>query len=189
MGDGGRKHSPNDSYQTPTSVLQASTERILEPHVPTTASGADYELKKNSHVQSIARGMLQGFPSKYIGQDASQPWLIFWILESFSILQVGLDPANKQRSARFSSHPTQSVKSYRTGCRAIDTVLACQHPDGGFGGGPRQSAHLLPTYAAVCALAIAGRPGPGGGWDEIDRYVADAKCTTLYHRFNDVLKR
>jgi protein farnesyltransferase subunit beta len=53
--------------------------------------------------------------------------------------------------------------------RAIDTIMQWQHPDGGFGGGPGQAAHLLPTYAAVCSLAIAGGPGPGGGWDQIDR--------------------
>lgn len=149
MGDGGRKYSTNDSYPTPTSALQESTERILASHVPINTSEAVHELKKKIHTQFIARIMLQGFPSKYISQDASQPWLLFWILQSLSILQIGLDPGNKQR--------------------AIDTVLACQHPDGGFGGGPAQSAHLLPTYAAVCSLAIAGRPGRGGGWDEIDR--------------------
>ena len=55
--------------------------------------------------------------------------------------------------------------------RAIDTIMAWQHPDGGFGGGPKQAAHLLPTYAAVCSLAIVGRPGPGGGWDQIDRWI------------------
>uniref|UniRef100_T1IU12 Protein farnesyltransferase subunit beta n=1 Tax=Strigamia maritima TaxID=126957 RepID=T1IU12_STRMM len=32
----------------------------------------------------------------------------------------------------------------------------CQHPDGGFGGGPMQVAHLAATYAAVCALVIIG---------------------------------
>lgn len=74
------------------------------------------------------------------------------------------------------------------GDRAIDTVLATQHPDGGFGGGPGQLAHLLPTYAAVAALAIAGQPGPGGGWDDIDRYVATAGSPSLHHRFNSVLK-
>jgi protein farnesyltransferase subunit beta len=37
-------------------------------------------------------------------------------------------------------------------------------------GGPGQSPHLLPTYAAVCALAMVGSPEPGGGWDEVDRY-------------------
>ena len=51
----------------------------------------------------------------------------------------------------------------------IDTLLALQHPDGGFAGGPGQAAHLLPTYASVCAFAIAGQPGEGGGWDAIDR--------------------
>ena len=95
---GGRKHLPNDSYPTPTSALQESTEHILESHVPLNTSEADYELKKSTHIPFVARAMIQGFPAKYIGQDASQPWLMFWILQSFSILQVGLDPANKQRS-------------------------------------------------------------------------------------------
>ena len=108
MRDGGRKHSPNDSYQTPTSILQESTERILASYVPTDASEVDHELKKNAHIQFVARAMLQGFPSKYISQDASQPWLMFWILESFSIMQVGLDPGNKQRSAQSNSYPDQS---------------------------------------------------------------------------------
>jgi len=109
MGDGDRNHSPNDSYPTPTSILQASTERILASHLPSNTAEADYELKKSTHVQFIARVMLQGFPSKYTSQDASQPWLMFWILESFSILQVGLDPGNKQRSAHPGSRPTESV--------------------------------------------------------------------------------
>ena len=30
----------------------------------------------------------------------------------------------------------------------------CQHPSGGFGGGPIQFAHLAPTYAAINALVI-----------------------------------
>lgn len=55
------------------------------------------------------------------------------------------------------------------GFRTIETLLALQHPDGGFAGGPGQAAHLLPTYAAVCAFAVVGRPGEGGGWDAIDR--------------------
>ncbi|KZO94646.1 terpenoid cyclases/Protein prenyltransferase [Calocera viscosa TUFC12733] len=42
-------------------------------------------------------------------------------------------------------------------------------PSGGFAGGPYQNPHLLPTYAAVCALAIVGKPGEEGGWEQIDR--------------------
>lgn len=55
--------------------------------------------------------------------------------------------------------------------RAVDTLLALQHPQGGFCGGPGQAPHLLPTYAAICAFAIAGGPGENGGWEKIDRYV------------------
>jgi protein farnesyltransferase subunit beta len=57
--------------------------------------------------------------------------------------------------------------------------MKSQHPEGGFGGGPGQNAHLLPTYAAVCALSIVGRPGPDGGWDQIDRYVLTASSAPL----------
>jgi protein farnesyltransferase subunit beta len=55
-------------------------------------------------------------------------------------------------------------------------VMCLQHPEGGFGGGPYQYSHLLTTYASVCTLAIVGRPGPGGGWDQIDRYVSSSRC-------------
>ena len=127
MGDGGRKHSPNDSYPTPTSTLQESTERILASHVQANTSGAGCELKKNTHIQFIARVMLQGFPSKYISQDASQPWLMFWILESFSVLQVGLDSGNKQRSAPFVSRNKEVQLIGKTGrstrCLPVSTQM------------------------------------------------------------------
>ncbi|KAJ7280332.1 terpenoid cyclases/protein prenyltransferase alpha-alpha toroid [Mycena rebaudengoi] len=137
---------PIDSYPTATSSTQAETEKVLLAHVPV---GEAPVLQKNAHMQFLIRNLVQGFPARYTSQDASQSWLMYWTLQAFSILQVGLDPGNKQK--------------------AIDTIMAWQHPDGGFGGGPKQAAHLLPTYAAVCALAIAGRPGEGGGWDQIDR--------------------
>ncbi|PFH45619.1 hypothetical protein AMATHDRAFT_77974 [Amanita thiersii Skay4041] len=142
--------SPIDGLPTTTSYMQAETEEVLLKHVAPSAPGSSPPtLDKRAHMQYLIRNLIQGFPSRYISQDASQPWLLFWTLQSFSILQVGLDPGNKERT--------------------IKKVLSLQHPDGGFGGGPGQSAHLLPTYAAVCTLAIAGRPGPDGGWDQIDR--------------------
>ncbi|KAJ6602477.1 terpenoid cyclases/Protein prenyltransferase [Mycena vulgaris] len=140
---------PTDSFPTSTSATQSETEKILLEHLPTAGNKAAATLHKNAHMQFLVRNMVQGFPARYTSQDASQPWLMYWTLQAFSVLQVGLDPGNKQK--------------------AVDTIMAWQHPDGGFGGGPKQAAHLLPTYAAVCALAIAGRPGEGGGWDQIDR--------------------
>ncbi|KAG6916628.1 hypothetical protein DXG01_006124 [Tephrocybe rancida] len=140
--------SPVDAFPTLTSNTQSETETVLLRHIPSAADAAP-GLSKTSHMQFLVRNLVQGFPARYVSQDASQPWLIFWTIQAFSILQVGLDPGNKQR--------------------IINKILAAQHPDGGFGGGPGQAAHLLPCYASVCALAIVGRPGPGGGWDQIDR--------------------
>ncbi|CDO76229.1 hypothetical protein BN946_scf184644.g3 [Trametes cinnabarina] len=125
-----------------------STENIIKSHIPPGGT-SQAELQKRYHFEFLLRNLRQGFPERYISQDASQPWLIYWTLHGFSILGAGLDDLTKKRS--------------------IETLLALQHPDGGFSGGPGQAAHLLPTYAAVCAFAIVGRPGPGGGWDSIDR--------------------
>lgn len=40
---------------------------------------------------------MQGFPARYLSQDASQPWLLFWTLQAFSVMQVSLDVGNRQR--------------------------------------------------------------------------------------------
>ncbi|KAI0795986.1 terpenoid cyclases/Protein prenyltransferase [Abortiporus biennis] len=147
--------TPTDGYPSPTSTIQAQTENILRNRIPSTSTlpsdstKNDGTLQRNSHLQFLLRNLVQGFPARYVSQDASQPWLIFWTLQGFSVLGVGLDEQTKRR--------------------AIDTLLALQHPDGGFCGGPGQFPHLLPTYAAVSALAIVGKPGENGGWDQIDQ--------------------
>ncbi|GBE85920.1 Protein farnesyltransferase subunit beta [Sparassis crispa] len=155
-----------DGYPTATSSLQSVTENVLKAHLPSSetyqAAGATGDssgkagtsetgplLQKQLHIQFLLRNLLQGFPERYISQDASQPWLIYWTLQGFSVLGIGMDDQTRKR--------------------AKQTLLALQHPYGGFSGGPGQAAHLLPTYAAVCALAIVGQPGPDGAWDEIDR--------------------
>ncbi|KAH7099024.1 terpenoid cyclases/Protein prenyltransferase [Auriculariales sp. MPI-PUGE-AT-0066] len=139
------KPTPVDGYPTPTSNAQLETENTISALL----TEAVPQLDRNVHVQFLGRALLQGLPVRYQSQDASKAWIMFWILQSFSLLGVGLDPVSKQR--------------------AIDTIIKFQHPDGGFGGGPQQFPHILATYASVLALAIVGRPGPGGGWDDIDR--------------------
>ncbi|KAN0138204.1 terpenoid cyclases/Protein prenyltransferase [Lactarius tabidus] len=139
--------TPIDAYPTKTSNLQADTEDILQDEV--SPDDVELILDKQSHLAFLVRNLVQGFPARYMSQDASQPWLMFWTVQSFSMLQIAIDPDTKQR--------------------AIDTIMQWQHPDGGFGGGPGQAAHSLATYAAVCSLAIVGRPGPEGGWDQIHR--------------------
>lgn len=118
--------TPTDGYPTPTSDLQASTERILQDHLraqlslspspssssanndtPTNDENDENKhqptLQKPAHVQFLLRNMVQGFPARYTSQDASQPWLIFWTLQGFSVLGVGLDEVTKKRCV-FISH-------------------------------------------------------------------------------------
>jgi protein farnesyltransferase subunit beta len=69
--------------------------------------------------------------------DASRPWICYWILHSLALLDLP-------------SPPTPSRQSI------VDFLAACQHPTGGFGGGPFQLPHLATTYAAVSALVTLG---------------------------------
>lgn len=89
--------TPTDGFPSPTSALQATTERILENRKPLSSSSEKHALQRNSHVQFLLRNLVQGFPARYISQDASQPWLIFWTLQAFSVLSVGLDEQTKKR--------------------------------------------------------------------------------------------
>ena len=52
-----------------------------------------------------------------------------------------------------------------------DFLRRCQHPEGGFCGGPGQLPHLAPTYAAVNALCTIGT----------DEALAVIDRTTLAH--------
>ena len=92
--------TPIDAYQTETSILQSDTEKILQGHVPFDGSDSGssrYVLNKRGHLELLVRNLIQGFPARYMSQDASQPWLMYWTLQSFSTLQVAIDPDNKQR--------------------------------------------------------------------------------------------
>ncbi|KZT64521.1 terpenoid cyclases/Protein prenyltransferase [Daedalea quercina L-15889] len=149
--------TPTDGYPTATSFLQQDIEDTLLAHLPqclaspdpTATQNVPAVLQRNNHMQYLLRNLRQGFPQRYTGQDASQAWLMYWILQAFSCLGVGMDGETKRR--------------------AREKLLAMQNESGGFGGGPGQASHLLATYAAVSALAVVGEPGPGGGWDDIDR--------------------
>ena len=92
------KPTPIDGFPTSTSRTQAETEAVLLEHIPDPSSPhAKPTLQKNAHMQFLVRNLVQGFPTRYTSQDASQPWLLFWTLQAFSVLQVALDPGNKQK--------------------------------------------------------------------------------------------
>lgn len=142
------RHIGPDGLTTPTSSLQTETEDVIQTTISQVAK--PLVLHRMIHFNYLKILLFQGLSGAYKSQDSSQPWLLYWLVQSFQLLGAGLDPQTKQR--------------------AINTIMKCQHESGGFGGGPLQLPAILPTYAAVSALAVVGRPGPGGGWDQIDRY-------------------
>jgi protein farnesyltransferase subunit beta len=92
--------TPIDAYPTETSNLQGETEKVLQGQVPFDGSGSDsggYVLNKKGHIEFLVRNLVQGFPARYMSQDASQPWLMYWTLQSLSAIQVAIDPNSKQR--------------------------------------------------------------------------------------------
>ncbi|KAK7488350.1 hypothetical protein BaRGS_00020324 [Batillaria attramentaria] len=90
-------------------------------------------LERNNHKDFLLKG-LKHLGSSYECLDASRPWLCYWIVHSLNLLDHEMSEEHAMMVANF--------------------LGKCQHPKGGFGGGPGQVAHLAPTYAAVNALCI-----------------------------------
>lgn len=92
-------------------------------------------LNVKKHISFLLRG-LEPLSEGYVSLDAARPWLFYWCLNGLALL-----PGTENHIRELTPRVRESVK-------------ACQHPEGGFGGGYGQIAHLAPTYAAVLALAI-----------------------------------
>jgi len=73
--------------------------------------------------------------SSYQSLDSSQPWLVFWQVNSMRLLDE-------------QDHDKDAMIAKLESCRSKIT--------GGYGGGPGQMAHLATTYAAVMALTVLG---------------------------------
>lgn len=132
-----------DQYQTQSSHIQHETETMIVSLFEA-ATSDDHILKKERHKKYL-RSLLGGLPGAFRTLDASKPWLIYWNLNALSLLGDDISDISDA---------------------AADTLLSCQSPTGGFGGGHCQLAHLAPTYAAVNALALCGNKS---AWDRIDR--------------------
>jgi len=95
-----------------------------------------YNLFKTLHAAWVSRS-IEGIPGGFQVLDAGQPWFFFWMYNTLDLLNTkGYELTDSQKT------------------RTIDYLRACQHPKGGFGGGPHQLPHLASNYAAVNALMI-----------------------------------
>lgn len=93
------------------------------------------EVKRDEHIEYLTKGLRQLGPS-FVVLDANRPWICYWILHSIALLGESVDDELEEN--------------------AIEFLNRCQHPDGGYGGGPGQLPHLATTYAAVNSLITLG---------------------------------
>mmetsp|Transcript_5463 Transcript_5463/g.14762 ORF Transcript_5463/g.14762 Transcript_5463/m.14762 type:complete len:536 (+) Transcript_5463:112-1719(+) len=132
-----------DDTPTQTSKEQTALEKKiaglyqeLDPHAEDIIEAL--RLMRTVHVQYLHRGLGE-LPSAFACLDASRPWIVYWIVHSLSLLGASLpEPPGP------------------TAADVVSFLKCCQCPQGGFGGSPRQIAHLAPSYAAVCALVSLG---------------------------------
>lgn len=103
--------------------------------LPQNAQKVMLEIQRDNHIEYLTRGLRQLGPS-FAVLDANRPWLCYWILHSIALLGDSVEPELEDS--------------------AIDFLNRCQHPLGGYGGGPGQLPHLATTYAAVNALITLG---------------------------------
>lgn len=94
------------------------------------------QLNRQVHTAFLQGGLGQ-LNAGFAALDAGRPWICYWIVHSLALLNAPLPDGISADDV-------------------ADFLACCQHPTGGFGGGPMQLAHLAPTYAAVCALVTLG---------------------------------
>ncbi|VDD82502.1 unnamed protein product [Mesocestoides corti] len=125
------KHDP----KTPTEKDQCRTESLVKKAYSEKLDKwgeVALRLFKIEHINYLSKRLVD-LPTGIEHLDASQPWLGYWIIHGLRLLCYQL--SNQQK------------------CSVIALLKSCQHPEGGFAGGPRQLAHLAPTYGAINCLA------------------------------------
>ena len=98
---------------------------------------ASTQLHRRKTIDYLSRG-LGSLGSGYTSLDCSRTWICYWIINSFNLLSAEM-------------HLTNNLQE-----NLIEFLKTCQHPKGGFGGGPLQYAHMAATFGAIMALISIG---------------------------------
>ena len=88
-------------------------------------------LDKRKHIQQLILGLRERSHSYQI--VPTQSWIIYWITHSLALLE-------------------QQASIDDVATDVIEFLKECSHPEGGYGGGPGQIAHVATTFASVNAL-------------------------------------
>ncbi|KAG7736517.1 hypothetical protein KL923_004724 [Ogataea haglerorum] len=93
-------------------------------------------LRSKSHSKYINAFLSRPLPAPFTALDASQPWIVYWLVNSKALLGEEIDPE----------------LSERVGYKILECVDA---ETGAIGGGSGQMAHLAATYAGLLALTVS----------------------------------
>ncbi len=134
-------------------AVAATIGRLYEAH----GDAPPPALNARLHSAYLRRHLEAPLPPAFVALDASTPWLVYWVVHGLDLLGDAVGDADA--------------------ARLLAALAACQHPAGGFGGGPGQDAHLACTYAALAAIAVLGRPT---GYALVDRPRLAAFLTRMH---------
>ncbi|CAH8640940.1 unnamed protein product [Heterobilharzia americana] len=125
--------------ETKTIIDQMETESLVrKAYYEKLCQWKDNALRlfKLNHINYLNKRLFN-LPMSFQNLDASQPWLAYWMVHALSLLNF--------------------VIPEETASKLMSFLASTQHPDGGFGGGPYQFAHLATSYGAVNCLASLRR--------------------------------
>lgn len=146
------------SFNPPSSTVidELATLKIIEPLL---LREEDVEFNVDEHLLYLMKPLLAPLPPTFTSLAASQPWIVYWILQSLDLLKNSLkDVINEDLS--------NSI---------IKTLESCSSLLGGFGGGPGQMPHVACTFAAINSFIIL---------DEVNLIEVDKVLTFLRNLFN-----
>lgn len=104
-------------------------------------------LTRKKHIRRLIDGLTCPLSKQFEKLVPAQTWSVYWITHALGLLE--------QR--QFLDEVSENV---------IDFMKECAHPEGGYGGGPGQIAHLATSFAAVNALVTVSSEE---ALDSIDR--------------------
>ncbi|KAL9115066.1 MAG: hypothetical protein Q9227_000860 [Pyrenula ochraceoflavens] len=154
-------HEPplRDALETESSKLQ---NKVVDSCLPLLTAALDPrenpfdfnehglpQLHREEHIDFLKESLGE-FPAKFIGIDASRPWMLYWALNGLVLLG-------------------ENVGDYEDAL--IKTLTPLQSSTGGFGGGHGHTPHLASTFPAILAIStVASRsPNPTRLYSLIDR--------------------
>lgn len=136
-------HSSNEQITTEDKCRNKIKKWLLSNDIKASAY-----LERRKTIEYLLSG-LGSLPRGYQSQDCARTWVVYWILNSLHLLNADLYVNDKM---------CKNIISFLKSCQCKNT--------GGFGGGPRQYAHIAASFGAVMALMTIGTKE---AYDAVDR--------------------